>query len=706
MVLIIIIDSKFQHSDLALSQSERVANVSGWQQVSVGGGGYVTGVYSHPQVADLVYMKTDNGGAYRWHSQEQKWQNIIDNLPRLPWNYYGVQSLALDPHNPELVYLALGKYSSNSDGRVWKSSDRGNTWLESDLRVPIGGDTNKRWTGNRLAVSPHDGNILLFGSRNDGLWRSDDGGIHWSEVESCGAYPNPEIGLIAVAFDPVDKNRVYLSAYGDAIYQSNDRGWTWSKMAGSPLQGTRMVVAGDRSVYVTSDSSPGVSKYADGSWQDITPSGYQGQIFNALDIHPERPNQVIVALGEVNKGAIFYSVDGGKTWQEKTNSYKSIATITWWPNYFFNDHTSAIAFDPHYPQRVWLSDWFGVWRTDNFQAKRPTWTSYPQGHEQLVVFSLLSPPKGAILLSGVADVEGFYHRDLDTYPQDRLGYENYRAWRHRDRYWQDTYDLAYSVNRPLDLVRVGGKRYKKVNLVATSTDGGLTWQELTTFPDAKIPLQVAVAANNPQQFVVVRSEGQPLQTSDRGQTWRQVAGLPDGMRGPWNWNHPLAADGVKSNQFYYYAGGTLYRSNDGGITFTGVNSSLPVAEHHQLQTVPGIANELWLSLDERGLWLSEDGGANFTSIEQVKYSKLFSWGKSRQGDRLNLLYLYGEVGDAGEGLFRSSDRGQTWQKLDEIPLYRNDPAQTILVLAASQQEPNLVFIGTDGRGIYYRYFAE
>lgn len=713
MVLTIMGNCKGQHSDITLANPNQIASQSstenhhsGWQQVPIGGGGYVTGVYAHPQVADLVYMKTDNGGAYRWHPQAKRWQNIIDHFPRLPWNYYGVQSLALDPHNPELVYVALGKYADSGNGRLWKSSDRGNTWIESDLQVPIGGDTDKRWTGNRLAVSPHDGNLLLFGSGNQGLWRSQDGGIHWSQIKSFGASPHPDLGLIAVAFDPVDQKRVYLSAYGDGIYLSDDQGWTWSKMTGSPVHGTRIVVSGDRSVYVTSDLAPGVSKYVDGVWKDITPSGFEGQVFNALDVHPDQPNQVIVARGEVNEGEIFYSADGGITWQEITAHYQSIATIPWWPNYFFNDHTSAVIFDPHTPQRLWLSDWFGVWRTDNFPEKRPIWTSFPQGQEQIVTFSLVSPPKGASLLSGVADIEGFKHQDLNSYPQDRLGYQNPYSWKHRDRYWQDTYDLAYSVNRPFDLVRVGGKRDEEVHMVATSNDGGTTWQELSTFPDDKIPLQVAISANNPQQFVIVRSEGQPLQTSDRGNTWRQVSGLPDGMKGPWTWNHPLAADGVNPNQFYYFAGGTLYRSADGGITFVGVNNSLPSAEHYFLATVPQRENELWLSLDDQGLWVSKDGGSHFSQIEQVKYSRLLAWGKSRQNNPPNLLYLYGEIGDRQEGLFRSKDRGQTWQKLDDIPLYKQDFARTILVLEASQQEPNLVFIGTDGRGIYYRYFDD
>jgi len=713
MVLWVVSFPQLNHSEMIRYSNNQMIltsamNTSGWRSLPIGGGGYVTGIYVHPQVADLVYMQTDNGGAYRWLPQRQQWENLIDDFPRLPWNYYGVESLALDRQNPELVYLALGKYTSSGRGRLWKSSDRGHTWSESDLQVPMGGNEDKRWTGNRLVVSSHDSNLLLFGSRRDGLWRSTDAGMHWSQVDSFGAYPHSDIGLIALAFDAQDPLQVYLSAYGDGIYQSHDAGLTWDKMEWSPVHGTKIIVSSDRSVYVTSDRSSGVSKYVNGVWHDITPQGYQGQIFNALSVHPNDSNQVLVAQGETGDSKIFYSADGGQTWAEKSARLQLNPTVPWWPDYFFNDYNSAVVFDPNFPQRVWLSDWFGVWRTDNFGEEPVMWTNYPQGQEQLVTFSLVSPPQGAVLLSGVADMEGFYHHSLDAYPQERLSHEDpntrnlFKTW---DSYWQDTYSIAYCGTQPLNLVRVGGKRDNLQNTGATSPDGGITWKEFANFPTDKIPLRVAVSADNPGQFVVIRSEAQPLYTNDHGNSWQQVTGLPDGIPGPWTWVQPLAADGKNGLKFYYYAGGTLYLSNDGGKTFAGVNNTLPSVDNYVIKTVPGVEDEVWLSLDGNGLYTSQDGGVNFTVTPQVENAKLLAFGKPQNPQYSPWLYLYGKITDQGEGLFKSGDRGLTWQQLDSIPLFDGDPAKNILVLEASQQEPGLIFIGTDGRGIYYRYIT-
>ncbi len=49
------------------------------------------------------------------------------------------------------------------------------------------------------------------------------------------------------------------------------------------------------------------------------------------------------------------------------------------------------------------------------------------------------------------------------------------------------------------------------------------------------------------------------------------------------------------------------------------------------------------------------------------------------------------------------DRAQTWHKLDDVSLFNGDGAKTIRVLEASKQKSGLIFIGTDGRGIYYQF---
>ncbi len=681
------------------------SSFSKWHPVTIGGGGYVTGLYLHPNESDLMYVRTDNGGFYRWQTTQQQWLPITNSLPRSEWDYdhnSGGEAIALDPQNPDVVYIAVGKYTDRP-GTIYKSLDRGTTWQTSDLSVPMGGDQDKRWAGNRLVVSPLAPNVLLFGSRRDGLWRSQDGGKSWTQVSVPVA--ENEIGVLAIAFDPKQENLVYASVYDRGVYRSKDRGITWQKITNSPREVMQMAVASDGVLYATNNESPQVSKYANHQWVEITPGGFVHSTFNGLSLHPLDAETLIVSEGEKGRAKIFYSDNSGASWNQKQSTLNK--TIPWLAKEFFNDHPSTIAFDPQKPQRVWLTDWFSVWRTDNIALSPVTWTNQVKGIEQTVLFTLVSPPEGAVLISGLADQDGFYHHDLNDFPQSRLGFQhqgfnfsssNLGGDRYLDNYFQDTFDLAYCQTQPQHLVRVGGQRWRNTYIGVNSDDGGLTWQPWANIPDDTLFMRVAISPSDPQHFVVTTSEDQPLLTRDGGKTWTEVAGLPDGETGPWNWNKPLAADGAQDDYFYYYGKGKVYRSSDGGSSFQQSEGDFPQDTRHVLTTVPGVAGEIWLSLDEGGLYHSQDGAITFDKIDFIEQAHLVTVGTPIAPELPHSIYVYGTLKNGKSGLFVSVDSGLSWQQIDrkaEIP-------RSTKILTASQQQPGLLFAGTDGRGIHYR----
>ncbi len=665
-----------------------VAGGSGyrWANVSIGGGSFVTGVYPHPLEKDLVYIRTDIGGFYRWNPKDRTWIPLNDRFPQSQQTYYGGEALAVDPNNPNIVYIAAGKYSAwQPKGSIFKSSDRGTTWTK--LNIDLGMDSNDehRWAGMRLAVNPSNSNIIFFGSRHDGLWKSSDAGATWAKVTSFSANLTPKIGIVGIVFDKQQPGLVYANVFGDGIYKSADTGVTWSKIQVSPNQAQRMVVASNKVLYVTHLS--GVSKYTNGTWSDITPNGKQAA-FNALAVNPTNPNDAIVALGQSVRTKIYRTSDGGTTWTEKNASIKH--TVPWWDDAMFSLWTAAIEFDPKIPGKVWLTDGFGIWQTDNINTDRVAWTNYEQGHEEVVSFSLAAPPKGAVLLSALGDVVGFHHNNgLNAYPSARL--EGTPEWR-------DTFDIAYSQTNPLRLVRVGGARWSSTYTGATSTDGGLTWQKFSSFPAKTMPLRVAVSATNPNLFVAITSKAQPLRSTDGGASWKPVSGLPDGPGGPWYWSQPLAADRVDGNTFYYYSEGKLYSSTDGGASFSLANSSLPSSKW-DLKILKTVAkNEVWFGNGVSGLFRSIDGGKTFAKLSSVEKAHLFAFGKPPTGSTTPALYMYGKVAGMGEGIFRSLDRGETWTSIGspQNPI-GNEPN----AMEASWQQFGLVFIGTNGRGIFY-----
>src|SRR5207253_2083762 len=67
-------------------------------QAPIGGGGFVTGIITHPTSGDM-YCRTDVGGAYRWDAVTSKWVQLLDWISDDERNFSGVEALALDPQN-------------------------------------------------------------------------------------------------------------------------------------------------------------------------------------------------------------------------------------------------------------------------------------------------------------------------------------------------------------------------------------------------------------------------------------------------------------------------------------------------------------------------------------------------------------------------------------------------------------------------------
>jgi photosystem II stability/assembly factor-like uncharacterized protein len=204
----------------------------------------------------------DVGDFYRWNSTEQSWFPLTDNFSLEQSNYYGGEALALDPNNPNIVYIATGKFTADwaTQGTILKSTDQGKTWNKLNLDLKMGGNEDLRWVGERLAVNPLNSNHLFFGSRQDGLWKSLDAGTNWNKVTTFPGKLQPNIGITAITFGAKSTTHaIYSVAYGDGIYKSTDIGETWSKIADSPPEAKRIVVTSEGILYVT--HSLGVSKY-------------------------------------------------------------------------------------------------------------------------------------------------------------------------------------------------------------------------------------------------------------------------------------------------------------------------------------------------------------------------------------------------------------------------------------------------------------
>jgi len=714
-----------------------------WRNVAMGGGGFVDGIVFHPGAKNLMYARTDVGGAYRWDDKRKEWIALTDWLSPAQGNFTGIESIALDPSDSNRVYLAAGTYSWG-DAAILRSDDQGRNFQRTDVPFKMGGNEAGRFNGERLAVDPNDGKILFFGSRHDGLWKSNDRGATWRKV---GGFPSisldqpppvsntatnalprfrrgfgqqQAVGIVSVVFDPASGRPgsatpeifAAVSTTETNFYFSADAGATWQAVPNQPtgLRPNHLVLSPDGMFYLTYGREPGPNTMTDGAvwkfdpkenvWANITPlkSPDAGGMFGygAVAVDAQHPATVMVTTFAHwhPHDFIFRSTDSGahwtQLWRDDTEwDYSSAPyTKTRSPHWM-----GSIAINPHNSDQVLFVTGYGVWSSVNAtqaDSGKPTrWVFLDDGLEETVPLALISPSEGAHLLSGVGDIDGFRHDDLDASPA--------KGTFMGPRYG-NTEDLAFAGKNPLVMVRSGTAGNQEVR-AAFSLDGGETWQELGNEPPTGNGAGAITISADAKSVVWTPRAGEPYFTKNWGTNWTACAGLSSGTR--------VVADMVNAQAFYAFdsRSRTFYYSTNGAAGFTAMATGLAAQDNNgngigrggaTVTVTPGIEGDLWLVSPAGGLFHSTNGGASFIKMERVQEAGSLGFGKAASGGDFPALFLAGTIGGL-QALFRSDDVGENWVRI-------NDDQHQYGYISHVTGDPRIygrVYFATGGRGAIY-----
>lgn len=703
-----------------------------WKNVQIVGGGFLTGIQFHPSEPGLIYARTDIGGSYRWAGAQGRWIPLNDFTSPENWNQLGVESIGLDPTDPDVIYEAVGEYTETwaPRGAILRSFDRGGTWDKTSMPIQMGSNEEDRYSGERLAVNPAFPNIVYFGSRENGLWVSKDRARSWAPVSSfpvAGPVLNSEglsDGVIFVKFGPPQSGSSYptifagVSAQNANLFSSIDNGLTWQPLPGAPtgITPTNAALSSDGTLYVTYCDLPGpnsvgaghgrVYKFSTtaGTWSDVTPLGpyyYAGPFwygFANVVVDAENPRTVMVTTMDAYYPGdnLMRSTDGGATWkyvaampEYPTNTptfYTQDWSISPWitfgaPSPSFGWWMGALAVDPFNPGHLLYGTGATIWATNNMtdidSSGSVNFAIGATGIEETAVNALLSPPAGpAHLLSGVSDIGGFTHTDLDHSPAQGM--------------WTNPVagaglSLDYSGGNPLLIARTNWANSNQFG--AYSMDGGLTWTPFAAQPAQSSPGSVAVLADQ-STFIWAPGGGAVSYSRNFGSSWMASSGAPGGFG--------VVADKVDPKAAYIFdsGSGTLYASNDGGATFAAAASGLP--SNGTLSAVDGHAGDLWLA-SSSGLFHSLNGGATFNKLPNVLGAISVGFGLPAPGHAYPAIYLIGTLQASLQAIFRSNDGGASWKRI-------NDDAHQFGTQALVIGDPRVygrVYVGTNGRGILY-----
>jgi hypothetical protein len=685
-----------------------------WGNVSIGGGGFVLGVYVHPQNPDLIYIRTDVGGAYRWDSDIERMIPLTDWVPYEQSNLYGVYGLTLHPTDQNIVYMSLGKYR-NQKSDVYKSTDKGATWepLHFGLSV-FGANHHPNRKGNPLMLNPHNPEQLFVGTIGAGLHIYQDGA--WSKSATI-----PANGVIrSIAIDRENGNNMYVAVtyqtrwgeIGDrnttGIYRSTDGGETFSLIPGFDRQYDQFsdisLSKDSDKLYVSSlehDGKTGAvfrldDPATESTWVNITP---ETGPFRTVTASPHDNNVVMTARGQYGSLSRFaISTDSGNNWTFKTHfTIRNI--VPWHPAAYPGSAISQIEFDPVNPNKIYFSDWYSVYTTDDWTAETVHWyNDVARGHEEIVPARIVGAhpdnDAGAILYVGGADISGVSQLELEEYSTIR----NWASLVGSNRL-QEVSGIDYCESAPNTVVAMGGQGWGMSNGgIFVSRDGGQTFSATAYTGSGG---KVAVSGNDKNNFVAVNNSGHVRYTKDGGASFHNSsgAGTGFGVGDIFSRVDPLASDRVNGN-FYLYSrsNGRLMRSINGGETFTHVgtvgSSGSPFIN---VKTVPGMEGHIWIT-NGSGLHSSINAGETWNKHPQFSIANYLAIGKPITPDAYPAIYVWGrKTEDTRVYYYRSIDGGVNFEKVNPEPMAGNDP----MAMGADMNVFGRFYVATNGRGVHF-----
>ena len=679
-----------------------------WRNVEINGGGFVSGVLFHPTQRGLIYARTDIGGAYRWNPQTRRWIPLTDQFGAAEWNFYGIESLAVDSTDANRLYAAVGTYTNDwaGNGAILRSMDRGDSWQRTDLPFKNGGNEPGRGMGERLIVDPKNPQTLFFGTRRNGLWKSGDFGAKWNKIAT---FPAPEnengIGISLLTFGP--DNTLYAGVASDSanLYQSDDAGATWKTVAGAP-QGMfphHGVFASDGTFYLTYSNGPGPNdvtagavwkRDAAGDWTNITPDAGTGFGYAGLAVDAQHPQTLMVssldrwALGD----DVLRSTDGGATWHStkahSTRDSSAAPYLNWGkPEAELGHWIGSVAIDPFDGGHALYVTGATIWGSDNAGAidsdATSNWDVRAAGIEEVSVSKLISPPIGPHLISGMGDIGGFVHNDLTVSPPQ--GMMNNPRLSHNT-------GLDFAGQLPQIIVRSGDNRG------AISLDSGANWTEFAAKP-AENRDQGAIAISADATSVVWATSAEDAATGaaysrDRGASWTQSEGLPA--------KAVVISDRVAPATFYSLDAKAkrLLVSTDGGAHFAARGAALGDG-FSKVFASPQNTGDLWIT-GAAGLSHSQNGGQSWTKIASVTAAETLGFGQAAPNAQAPALFIVGTVGGV-RAIFRSDDAGASWIRINDDAHQWGSVGQSI---TGDPRVFGRVFIATNGRGIIWGELAK
>ncbi len=298
-----------------------------------------------PAKGSVVVLVGTRKGAFLFRSDARRKVWSMDG-PHFPG--FNVHHFILDPRDRETLHAAT--YTEWWGCDIQRSRNWGRTWqrTKGGVRYEKASGLSVKCVWSICPGRAGEPGVVYAGVDPAGLFRSEDGGVTWSEVKGINRHLTrkqwrPGAGgltLHTILLDSTDANRMYVAISAAGVFRSDDGGRTWQpRNKGTradflpnkfPEVGQcvhRVALPAGHSSLLYQQNHCGVyrSDTAGDSWKDIS-SGLPSRFGFPIAVHP-RDSKTIWVVPHISSYiricvdgclAAYASDDGGRTWRKQS----------------------------------------------------------------------------------------------------------------------------------------------------------------------------------------------------------------------------------------------------------------------------------------------------------------------------------------------------------------------------------------------------
>ncbi len=708
---------------LSKNSSKQEKMATAWQWMGPGNvGGRTRSLVFNPVDDNIMYAGGVSGGVWKTTDAGASWQAIGDKMANI-----NIGVIAIDPVQPKTLYVGTGElyrktlrpYSNMTGAGIFKSIDGGETWIQ----LMASNSENFMYVSD--IVISQSNHKRLYAATNTGVWRSDDGGISFSQS----LFPNDGLG-----------NSMYEGCNDLSIRTDKSDDWLLVSCA-SRSTDDRYYLPGllptacngqpcDARIYLNKNAQSSTE------WNVVLTESGMGR--TQMSIHQANQDIIYASSSSTNRGpdlngdfqgdlanglhAIFRSDDGGQTWQatlRNTNatilntqlfSYAEGAlniqcggTSNWY--YSAGWYNQAIAVDPINPNTVWVAG-MEVYRSDDgghnfgmashwdalFFNDASVAGAYVHADQHSIVFhphydgtnnkKMFTTNDGGIAFTNDNTQRVIYGETAPCVPPtDGVKWGNLNNNYGVTQFY--TGDVAADGSFFIAGAQDNGTQ------LGSAASGVNNWQHIFGGDGSEL----AINPNNSNNLYASSQYANLVKSFDKGQTWSFAA---NGVNGRFIFITPFLLDHNNPNRLYL-GGQYLWRSNDQGENWQVISPSLGNNYNDMISAMTINPNnpQHMLYGNRTHIYKNTQVLNNNPANSQTSSSPREGWVSSLAIDPNNSQVAYATYSTfGGTHVFKSTDGGSSWLPLDGS----NDgklPDVPVHSLVIDPNNSQRLYIGTD-----------